>query len=175
MTIANMEYQLIRSRRRTLSIEISREAQIIVRAPMRLPRRDIEKFLLEKQGWIHIHLERQRQKIVAHPEPDEATWQRWKMEARAYFPPRVAFYACQMSVAPTAIHYSRAKTRFGSCSAKNSITFSLRLMDYPPDARDYVIVHELAHIKHKNHGKDFYRFVASVLPDFRQREALLKQ
>ena len=48
-------------------------------------------------------------------------------------------------------------------------------MDYPPDARDYVIVHELAHIKHKNHGKDFYRFVASVLPDFRQREALLKQ
>ena len=77
MTIANMEYQLIRSRRRTLSIEISREAQIIVRAPMRLPRRDIEKFLLEKQGWIHIHLERQRQKVVAHPEPDEATWQRW--------------------------------------------------------------------------------------------------
>ena len=48
-------------------------------------------------------------------------------------------------------------------------------MDYPPAARDYVVVHELAHIRYKNHGKEFYRFVASVLPDWRQRAALLKQ
>ena len=170
-----MEYQLIRSRRKTLSIEISREAQIIVRAPMRMPLREIERFLAEKRNWIALHLERQRQRMAAHPEPDEATWSRWRADARRYFPPRVDFYARQMGVSPTAVHFSRAKTRFGSCSGKDSITFSLRLMDYPEAARDYVIVHELAHISYKNHGKDFYRFVASVLPDYRQREALLKR
>lgn len=170
-----MEYQLIRSRRKTLSIEISREAQVVVRAPLRLPQREIDKFLAEKHSWICSHLERQRQRLAAHPEPDEATWKRWRAAAGLYFPPRVDFYARQMGVSPTAIHFSRAKTRFGSCSSKNSITFSLRLMDYPEAARDYVIVHELAHILYKNHGKDFYRFVASVLPDYRQRESLLKR
>lgn len=175
MNTAEMEYQLIRSRRKTLSIEISRDAQIIVRAPMRLPKRDIEQFLTEKRRWIGVHLDRQRQRIAAHPEPDETTWRQWRVEAGLYFPPRVSAYARQMGVSPTAVHFSRAKTRFGSCSSKNSITFSLRLMDYPEAARDYVIVHELAHITYKNHGKDFYRFVASVLPAYRQREALLKR
>lgn len=170
-----MEYQLIRSRRKTLSIEINREAQVVVRAPLRLPQREIDKFLTEKHSWICRHLERQRQRLAAHPEPDEDTWKHWRAAAGLYFPPRVAFYARQMGVSPTAIHFSRAKTRFGSCSSKNSITFSLRLMDYPEAARDYVIVHELAHIPYKNHGKDFYRFVSSVLPDYRQREALLKR
>ena len=170
-----MEYQLIRSHRRTLSIEITREAKILVRAPMRMPLRDIEAFLTEKQRWIALHLERQRRRLAAHPEPDEATWRRWRMEAENYFPPRVAYYAQLMGVSPTALRYSRAKTRFGSCSSKNSITFSLRLMDYPEAAREYVIVHELAHIPYKNHGKAFYRFVGSVLPDYRQRQALLKQ
>lgn len=170
-----MEYRLIRSRRKTLAIEISREAQVVVRAPLKLPRREIEGFLAEKRDWIALHLERQRQRNAAHPEPDEATWRRWREQARRELPERVAHYAPLMGVAPTAIHFSRAKTRFGSCSAKNSVTFSLRLMDYPPAARDYVVVHELAHIRYKNHGREFYRFVASVLPDWKQRAALLKQ
>ena len=47
-------------------------------------------------------------------------------------------------------------------------------MLYPPEAVDYVVVHELAHIRHKNHGRDFYALVSSILPDYRQREALLR-
>ena len=170
-----MEYQLIRSRRKTMSIEISREAQVIVRAPLRLPLREIERFLGEKRRWIDLHLERQRQRNAAHPEPDEDTWRNWRIQARSELPERVAHYARLMGVTPTAVHFSRARTRFGSCSAKNSITFSLRLMDSPPASRDYVVVHELARIQYKNHGKEFYRFVASVLPDWRQRAALLNQ
>ena len=166
---------MIRSRRKTLSIEISRDAQIVVRAPLRLPQREIERFLSEKRSWVLTHLERQRQKNAKHPEPDEATWMCWKAEALAELPPKVAFYARRMGVCPTAVHFSRARTRFGSCSPKDSITFSLRLMDYPEAARDYVVVHELAHIRYKNHGQAFYRFVASVLPDWRQRQALLNE
>lgn len=169
------EYTLIRSRRRTLSIEITRDAALVVRAPLRTPQRQIDAFLAEKSDWIALHLARQRQRLAAHPEPDEDTWARWRAEAQAYIPGRVAHYAAVMGVAPTAVRYSQARTRFGSCSPKNSVTFSLRLMDYPREAVDYVVVHELAHIRYKNHGKDFYRFVASVLPDYKRREGLLKQ
>ena len=169
-----MNYTLIRSRRKTLAVEINRSAEVIVRAPLHLPQREIDRFLQAKQRWIASSLERQRLRCAAHPEPDEAQWARLKELALAYLPDRVAFYAGQMGVFPSAVRFSRASTRFGSCSAKNSITFSLRLLEYPPAAIDYVVVHELAHIRYKNHGRDFYRFVASVLPDYREREKLLR-
>lgn len=169
-----MDYRLIRSRRKTLSIEITRDGKVVVRAPLRLPQREIDRFLAQKRNWIETHQQRQLQRKAAHPEPDEAQWARWKTMARDYIPGAVAHYAAGMGVSPTAIRFSRARTRFGSCSAKNAVTFSLRLMDYPQAAIDYVVVHELAHIRHKNHGKEFYAFVASVLPDYKQRQQLLK-
>ena len=170
-----MDYRLIRSRRKTVGLEVTREGELVVRAPMRLPRREIDRILEEKQRWIQTSMARQARRRENHPEPDEARWAELLAQAKAYLPGRVAYYARLMGVEPTAVRYSRARTRFGSCSAKNAITFSLRLMDYPQAAVDYVVVHELAHIRHKNHGREFYAFVASVLPDYKQRETLLKQ
>ena len=68
-----------------------------------------------------------------------------------------------------------AEKRFGSCSARNSICFSWRLMQYPDEAVDYVVVHELAHIQEKNHGRAFYALVGRYMPDWRERRALLKE
>lgn len=62
----------------------------------------------------------------------------------------------------------------GQLLRKNSLCFSLFLMCYPMEAIDAVVVHELAHIRHKNHGPDFYRLVEGTLPDYRQRIGLLK-
>ena len=72
------------------------------------------------------------------------------------------------------ITITAARTRFGSCSPKNRLCFSWRLMAYPEEAIDYVVVHELAHLVHRNHGPEFYALVASILPDHKQRRALLK-
>ena len=80
-----------------------------------------------------------------------------------------------MGLIPTAVKISSATKKFGSCSGKNSLNFSYRLMMYPPEAIDYVVVHELAHIKHHDHSKDFYKLIEQFMPDFRQREVLLKQ
>ena len=63
---------------------------------------------------------------------------------------------------------------WGSCSGKNSISFSWRLMQYPEAAIDYVVVHELAHIRHHNHSAAFYSFVEKILPDYRERARLLR-
>ena len=72
------------------------------------------------------------------------------------------------------ITITSAKKRFGSCSSQGNISFSYRLMLYPEAAREYVVVHELAHLKVMNHSKDFYDVVASVLPDYKNRRRLLK-
>ena len=170
-----MEYQLIRSRRKTLAIEITREARVVVRAPMRCPQRDIERFLMEKQGWIALHLAKMQARAAAHPEPTAEQEAALRKKAREILPPLVARWAETMGVEPTGITVTGARTRFGSCSPKNRLSFSFRLMDYPMEAIEYVVVHELAHIHHKNHGPDFHAEVQAVLPDWRQRQQLLKK
>ena len=94
---------------------------------------------------------------------------------RTELPPKVAHYAQMMGVQPTGMTITSARTRFGSCSGKNRICFSWRLMDYPEAAVDYVVVHELAHIVHKNHGPQFWALVGQYMPDYRARRALLRE
>ncbi len=170
-----MEYTLIRSRRKTLAIEIDRTGKLIVRAPLRCSLRQIEGFLTQKQDWIAAHTAKRQARNLAHPEPDPEQEQRMRAKAKAILPPLVARYAAQMGVQPTGITITGARTRFGSCSPKNRLSFSFRLMDWPMEAIEYVVVHELAHIPHKNHGADFYREIEQILPDWKERAALLKQ
>ena len=84
-------------------------------------------------------------------------------------------YAGLMGLRPAGISITGARKRFGSCSAKNRICFSWRLMQYPEAAIDYVVVHELAHIRHKDHSPAFYDCIARILPDWQERRALLRE
>ncbi len=170
-----MDYQLIRSKRKTLAIEITRDARLVVRAPLRCSQARIEQFLQEKQDWITLHLQKMQQRRENHPEPTPEEEARLRKKARDLLPGLVARYAAQMNVYPTGITITGARTRFGSCSPKNRLSFSFRLMDYPMDAIEYVVVHELAHILHKNHSAAFYAEIEKILPDWRERNKLLKQ
>ena len=170
-----IDYTLIRSARKTLAIEVSREGAVIVRAPRRAAKYHIEAFLEQHANWIAAQQARQRARMEAHPEPTAAECEALIARAKAELPPKVAHYAAIMGLYPTGITITSARTRFGSCSAKNRICFSWRLMQYPEEAVDYVVVHELAHIAHKNHGPDFHACVAAVLPDHKARRALLKR
>ena len=73
------------------------------------------------------------------------------------------------------ITIASAKTRFGSCSSKGNISYSYRLMMYPEEAIDYVVVHELAHRIEMNHSPRFYAIVERILPDYKKRRKLLKE
>ncbi|NLU24340.1 MAG: M48 family metallopeptidase [Clostridiales bacterium] len=165
-------YLLKRSRRRTVSLEITREGTVLVRAPLRLSQEKIESFVAAHEKWIDEHLARQQQR--RRPEPTEAEIAALREQAKALLPGRVAYWSEKMGVRPTGLKITAARTRFGSCSGKNSLCFSLFLLRYPPPAVDYVVVHELAHIRHKNHGREFYAFIASVMPDYKERIRLLK-
>lgn len=169
-------YKLIRSDRRTLSMEISSEGELILRAPRRMPQRIIEQFIASHGDWIERHKEKIRRRAEfdkAHFS-DEEQIQDLIARAKEILPGKTEYWAKVMGVTPAGVRISRAKKRFGSCSAENRIAYSYRLMAYPEEAIDYVVVHELSHIRHKNHSPDFYAFIARFLPDYRAREAILK-
>lgn len=169
------DYELIRSRRRTVSVEITPVLTVRVRAPLQMPRSEIDRFLAEHRDWVELHLQQQLARNLAHPEPSEQERQALIHRAKTELPAKVSHFAAVMGLSPTGIRITGARTRFGSCSGKNRLCFSWRLMLYPEAAIDYVVVHELAHIVHKDHSPAFHALVASVLPDHKQRRRLLRQ
>lgn len=170
-----MDYELIRSDRTTIALEVTRDGRVLIRAPRHLPQARIDAFFNAHQDWLQTHLEQNRQWQAAHPEPTEAEMQVLIARAKAEIPPKVRRYAAIMGLHPTGITITGARTRFGSCSPKNRLCFSWRLMAYPEEAIDYVVVHELAHLVHRDHSPAFHRLVASILPDADVRRAMLKE
>lgn len=167
-------YELIRSDRKTLGLQV-KDGRVIVRAPRRATVQQIERFVRKHEAWIENALSRQAAKKAAHPEPTAAERAEYIRLAKEMLPRRTAFWSERMGLTPTQIRITSAQRRFGSCSSQGHICYSWRLMQYPPEAIDYVIVHELAHLKHMNHSPAFYALVAKYLPDHKARRALLKK
>ena len=168
-------YELIRSRRRTLALEITRDCRVLVRSPLGLSQAKIDAFVESHVDWIQAHLEQQRQRMAsAPPPPTEADIAALKAKARAALPEKVAYWSEKMGIRPTGLKITTARKRYGSCSGKNSLCFSCFLMDCPEEAIDLVVVHELCHIKEKNHGPRFYALLGQYLPDYKERKKLLR-
>lgn len=167
-------YTLLRSDRKTVSIEITRTGDVLVRSPRFASKKQIEAFVLEKQGWIEKYQRQAQERCRAYPEPTPEEAKAMATEAKKRLPPLVQLYGQRMGVFPSGITITGARTRFGSCSGNNRISFSWRLMAYPQQAIEYVVVHELAHLKERNHGPGFYKLVAQYMPDYKEREKLLK-
>lgn len=169
-----MEYKLIRSKRKTLSLEIDERCELVVRAPMFLSTKKIEQFIDEKQNWIEKSIQRMYQKQQNKKVYSEQEIKELYKKGRELLAERLPYFAQKVGVKPTGVKITGAKKRFGSCSAKNSLCFSVYLFSYPADAIDYVIVHELCHIKEHTHSVRFWREVEQVLPDYKLREKMLK-
>ena len=169
-----IEYELVRSDRRTVSIEVDASGAVLVRAPRLMPRWRVEAFVRQRADWVERARERQARRRERLPDIREEDKPLYVKQAKAVLPAKIEYYAKLMGVQPTGLTVTSARTRFGSCSGKNRLSFSWRLMAYPEAAIDYVVVHELAHIRYKDHSRAFYGFVESVLPDYRDRIRLLK-
>ena len=169
----NYDYEIIYSDRRTISLNIKGGA-LIVRAPRCAKKRDIEKLISEHSAWIEKHLSKSKRKAELYASLGEEDIKRLKKLARSILPEKTRYFAEKMGIDYGRITITSAKTRFGSCSSLGNIAYSYRLMLYPEEAIDYVVVHELAHRREMNHSSKFYKIVASVLPDYKYRKALLK-
>ena len=211
-----VEYQLIRSKRKTISIEVTADAEVIVRAPLRAPKKLITGFVQQKEGWILNCTQTARQKrekresfaiqdgtkllllgreypaalqqgaspafdgeriLLPQGEPENvrrAAVQIYRSFAKQHLPGRVEEFSRRTGLRASSVKISGAAKRWGSCSGSNSINFSWRLILAPPEAVDYVVVHELAHTLHHNHSTAFWRLVEKILPDYRSREEQLR-
>ena len=169
-----MYYKRGECRVKTLSLHIDETLQVVVRAPRWVPKAEVDRFVRSHENWIQKATERQRRRNEQEAQLTEKRITELKVLAKAELPRRTAYFAKIMGVTPTSIKITSAKKRFGSCSGQNGICYSWRLMLYPSEAIDYVVVHELAHIRQKNHSPAFYKEVAKILPDYKAREKLLK-
>lgn len=169
------DYTLIRAKRRTMSLQLDRDGRAVVRAPYGVKKEFIDRFVAEHEGWLARAREKQQNRRLAHPEPTDEERKALIARAKEYLPMRVDYWSGIMGLTPTGLKITSARTRFGSCSGKNSLCFSWRLMQYPPEAIDYVVVHELAHIRHHDHSPAFYALIERYMPNWRERMKLLKE
>ena len=169
------KYELIRSNRKTIALQIKGDGRIIVRAPLRMAAKDIQRFVDSKATWIEKHLAiiKQRQQPVASAFTLEQQHQ-LADAAKQDIPQRVVRFAALVGVTYGRIAIRAQKSRWGSCSGKGNINFNCLLMLCPEDVRDYVVVHELCHLTHMNHSKAFWSMVESILPEYRTYRQWLK-
>lgn len=173
-----MEYKILRSSRKTLSLEI-KDCQIIVRAPRLVGKYRIEAFVQSKTGWISKTLKKQEEQRKRAEEMvtffHDGVLDSLREKAKAQLPPKVEHFADLMGVKYGRITVRRQKTRWGSCSSKGNLNFNCLLMLCPDFVVDYVVVHELCHLKQMNHSERFWAEVERVLPQYKEARKWLKE
>ncbi len=166
---SRIEYRIIRSSRRTLAIQVTREGEVVARAPKRMTLAHIREFVEAHKDWIEKKQQEMEEREEAFPlcSPREEAF--YREQAARVLRERAAYFAAQMGVSYARITIRGQKTRWGSCSSKGNLNFNWKLMLCPREVQDYVVVHELAHLKEMNHSPAFYREVERILPDYRRQ------
>lgn len=167
-----VSYQIIRSDRKTIAIQIQPDGKVLVRAPKRMRMEEIRRFVDSKAGWIEKHLSncttQNQQKLTAQE------LKALREKACILVTERVQYYAPLIGVTYNQIAIRAQYTRWGSCSSKGNLNFNCLLALVPMEVLDYVVVHELCHRKELNHSERFWNEVAKILPDYRVRQKWLK-
>lgn len=219
-----VSYILKRSRKRkkTISLQITKQADLLVSAPYFTPKSEIKSFIEQKYEWIQKNIQRQKEQIIENREklfmsgeyfnylgasyPLEVFFQQslpaglvfwnnrfylncaegpaqrksyfiewYRTKAQEYLTKQVKILGSQLQLLPRNIKITQARTRWGSCSGENNLAFSYRLIMAPPAIINYVIVHELMHIKEKNHSAQFWKLVEKALPEYKLHRHWLKE
>lgn len=163
-----MQYTLIRARKRTLSLQVSPAGELIARAPYLMPKFLIDRFVEEKSGWIS-----KRIKEIAKPVP--AKIEHFSEDnLKKYIESELAKYSDLMKLSPSGLRFTRVHTYWGTCAPSGILSFNLSLRYTPKEAVSYVVVHELAHLQWKGHGKRFWAMVEKYYPRTKEMRKLLR-
>ena len=182
-------YTIERSaRRKHTYLSLQKDGTVLVRANMTISNKAIETFVTGKKRWIEekvrtLSLAQETQQkefyllgelLERKERSQEDIDLLYSRKAREIIPPLVAQYSEKMGLFPSRLSFRKNRSRWGSCSSKNNLSFNTQLAQTPPEFIEYVVVHELAHILHKNHSRDFWRLVERYLPDYKERKELVR-
>lgn len=182
------ELEIVRKRNiKHIYLKIIDSHKLQIRTNIWLPKEDIIDFVEKKSAWILKNHQNIAKNTINDDEmlylgksyqkesllrPQESIEKFYRKEAIEKITPMVYSFAGQMGLYPTQIKFRKNKRRWGSCSYRNSINLNTNLIKHDIKFIEYVVVHELAHIKHKHHKKEFWDLVEKYLPDYKEREKL---
>jgi len=210
-----------RKRRKTISLQIGNKSELVIAAPHFTPISEINRFVQEKQNWIHQAIQKNKEALIKNKAKEYIPGERfyylgesfpletfseknereglvfwdnrfylnapgvlakkreyfirwYKIKAKEYFTERVNFYSRELNLRAKSVKITSAEKRWGSCSGKDNLSFSFRLIMAPPAVIDYVVVHELMHIKEKNHSSRFWQLMESAMPQYKLHRSWFK-
>lgn len=209
----NITPHILRSRRNSLTIQITPSGEVIVKAPYLMPKFLINQFLTAKEEWIQKMLAKVSQKKIPEKNYTEgksffylgkeyvltlsneititiqdntlffpkallfrmqkelSNW--YTNQAKTIITKRVVYHAEKMGVTYAGLLFSDTKSKWGTCFPNNSLQFNWRLVMAPIMVIDYVVIHELSHVTHKNHSHAFWRNVSRFTPAYKQHRKWL--
>ena len=172
---ATFSYKLINTRRKTISLGVSEDGTITVRAPYRFPVKEADRFVEEHKDWIAVRLAEYEKIRALKPSYTEKEKSDYKRKAKAVLEEKCRCFAERMGVSYGTVTVREQKTLWGSCSAKGNLSFNWKLVRMPEEIMDYLVVHELAHRVEMNHSPAFWAVVERELPDYKRRRDWLKK
>jgi predicted metal-dependent hydrolase len=172
------------ARARRVRLAVQRDGAVVLTTPVRTAERFVEGFVLQHARWIMAALARIRSLPPLDPVAryGRREYLLHREEARAFVLTRIAALAPSLSLAEPGspgtsvgrVAIRDQKTCWGSCSRKGNLNFNYKILFLPPHLQDYVIVHELAHLRELNHSPRFWALVASAVPDWRAHRRELR-
>lgn len=178
MKIGEYNVEVRRSKRKSAAIKITADMQIVVFVPLYVSDNEIEKMVISKSKWIDEHMLKVQSTIDERSKLEKITFEQIKEladQAVEYIPKRVKYYAEKENFVYNKITIKNLVSRWGSCSTKGNLNFNCLIMLTPDYVIDYIVVHELCHLREMNHSEKFWAEVEKIMPDYQRAELWLKQ
>lgn len=178
MKIGEYNVEVRRSKRKSTAIKITADMQIVVFVPLYVSDNEIERMVISKSKWIDEHMLKVQSTIDERSKLEKITFEQIKEladQAVEYIPKRVKYYAEKENFVYNKITIKNLVSRWGSCSTKGNLNFNCLLMLTPDYVIDYIVVHELCHLREMNHSEKFWAEVEKIMPDYQRAELWLKQ
>lgn len=178
MKIGEYNVEVRRSKRKSAAIKITADMQIVVFVPLYVSDNEIERMVISKSKWIDEHMLKVQSTIDERSKLEKITFEQIKEladQAVEYIPKRVKYYAEKENFVYNKITIKNLVSRWGSCSTKGNLNFNCLLMLTPDYVIDYIVVHELCHLREMNHSEKFWTEVEKIMPDYQRAELWLKQ
>ena len=162
-------YECIRKNIKNMYIYI-KDGKVTVKVPIRLKEKAIHEFVTKKAKWIYENVHKEKNKIKKEEtiEPQELE------KLKEMVITNVHKYESLLKVKPNQVRIKNIKYAWGSCSSKKNISINVKLAKKPKEAIEYVVLHEMCHLRYMNHSKKFWDLVEKYMPEYKEYKKILK-
>lgn len=172
----SIPYTLLFSKKsRYLRLTVHSDGKLIVTTPKRFSFDDIESYIFKKRDWVieRITHVKNNPKLITtvHTKAEVIVY---KKKALEYVCSRLEYWNTFYALAYKNVAIKNTKTRWGSCSSKGNLNFNYKIIFLPQELADYIVVHELCHLKEMNHSKNFWNLVTKTIPHYKELRQQLK-